>query len=168
MKRGSIHVLAIFVAALFGSTSDAAAADKVLTVAASVFPDNLKAGTLTYASLSLLAQTNDFLVTRDNKGDLQPALATSWEAIDPTTMRFHLRQGVKFSDGVDFTADDVVFTINRVQDPKAGYGQAARISQVQSTTAIDKYTVEIKTKAVFPTLALGLSDIVVEPKHYFE
>ena len=161
-------ILAILVAALFAASGIAVSADKTLTVGAAVFPDNLRAGTGTYASLSLLAQTNDFLVTRDNKGDLQPALATSWEAIDPTTMRFHLRQGVKFSDGVNFTADDVVFTINRVQDPKAGYGQAARISQVQSTTAIDKYTVEIKTKAVFPTLALGLSDIVVEPKHYFE
>ena len=161
-------ILAILVASLFAASGIAVAADKTLTVGAAVFPDNLRAGTGTYASLSLLAQTNDFLVTRDNKGDLQPALATSWEAIDPTTMRFHLRQGVKFSDGVNFTADDVVFTINRVQDPKAGYGQAARISQVQSTTAIDKYTVEIKTKAVFPTLALGLSDIVVEPKHYFE
>ena len=168
MKRGPMHALAILVVALFGSANDAAAADKVLTVAASVFPDNLKAGTLTYAGLSLVAQTNDFLVTRDNKGDLQPALATSWEPIDPTTMRFHLRQGVKFSDGVEFTADDVVFTLNRVQDPKAAYGQAARISQVQSTTAVDKYTVDIKTKSIFPTLTLGLSDILIEPKHYYE
>src|SRR5882757_8287972 len=168
MKRGSIHVLAIFVAALFGSTSDAAAADKVLTVAASVFPDNLKAGTLTYAGLSLVAQTNDFLVTRDNKGDLQPALATRWEPIDPTTMRFHLRQGVKFSDGVDFTADDVTFTLGSVVNPKAAYGQAARINLFQSVTAVDTYTVYIKTKSIFPTLILGLSDIVMEPKHYFE
>jgi peptide/nickel transport system substrate-binding protein len=168
MKRGSIHMLALLVAALFGSASDAVAADKVLTVAASVFPDNLKAGTLTYAGLSLVAQTNDFLVARDNKGDLQPALATSWEAIDPTTMRFHLRPGVKFSDGVEFTSDDVVFTLSRVQDPKAAYGQAARISQVQSTIAVDKYTVDIKTKSIFPTLILGLSDILIEPKHYYE
>src|SRR5476651_681204 len=99
MKRGFMHMLAILLATLFGSASDAAAADKVLTVAASVFPDNLKAGTLTYAGLSLVAQTNDFLVARDNRGDLQPALATSWEAIDPTTMRFRLRQGVKFKIG---------------------------------------------------------------------
>ena len=168
MNRRPAAILAILVASLLATGGVAVAADKTLTIGAAVFPDNLRAGTGTYASLSLLAQTNDFLVTRDNKGDLQPALATSWEAIDPTTMRFHLRQGVKFSDGVEFTADDVVFTINRVQDPKAGYGQAARIGQVQSTAAIDKYTVEIKTKAVFPTLALGLSDIVVEPKHYFE
>jgi peptide/nickel transport system substrate-binding protein len=144
------------------------AGDKTLTVGAAIFPDSLRAGNLTYAALSLVAQTNDFLVARDNKGDLQPALATRWEAIDPTTMRFHLRQGVKFSDGVAFTADDVVFTLDRVLDPKAAYGQAARINLVQSVTAIDKYTVDIKTKSIFPTLILGLSDIVIEPRHYFD
>src|SRR5258708_35267005 len=159
MKRRPFLAAAVLVSSLFASGDLAFAAEKTLTIGAAIFPDNLRAGNLTYAATSLVAQTNDFLVARDDKGDLRPALATSWESIDPTTMRFHLRPDVKFTDGVDFTADDVVFTINRVQDPKAGYGQAARISQVQSTTAIDKYTVEIKTKAVFPTLALGLSDI---------
>jgi peptide/nickel transport system substrate-binding protein len=115
-----------------------------------------------------VAQTNDFLVARDDKGDLQPALALSWEAIDPLTMRFHLRPGVKFTDGVDFTADDVVFTIGRVQDSKAAYGQAARINLVESAVAVDKLTVDVRSKSIFPTLLLGLSDIVMEPRHYFE
>src|SRR5471030_2959757 len=65
------------------------AADKVLTVAAAVFPDSLRAGTGSFASLSLLTQTNDPLVLRYNKGDLHPGLATKWEQIDPVTMRFH-------------------------------------------------------------------------------
>src|SRR5471030_2304931 len=142
MKHRPARILAILIVSLL-TPGIAVAADKILTVAASVFPDNLKAGTLTYAGLSLVA-------------------------IDPTTMRFHLRQGVKFSDGVEFTADDVVFTLNRVQEPKAAYGQAARISQVQSTIAVNKYTVDIKTKSIFPTLILGLSDILIEPKHYYE
>ena len=144
------------------------AADKVLTVGAAVFPDSLRAGTSSFASLSLVSQTNDMLVMRDDKGDLHPGLATSWEAIDPTTTRFHLRQGVKFSDGVEFTADDVVFSIGRVLDPKTAYAQAARINQVASAVAVDKYTVDLKTKAVFPTLLRGLSDIVIEAKHYYD
>src|SRR5476651_1103860 len=98
MKHRPARILAILIVSLL-TPGIAVAADKILTVAASVFPDNLKAGTLTYAGLSLVAQTNDFLVARDDKGDLQPALATSWEAIDPTTMRFRLRQGVKFKIG---------------------------------------------------------------------
>ena len=164
MKRR--HFLAL--AAAPALARPAHAAGKTLTIGAAIFPDNLRAGNLTYAATSLVAQTNDFLVARDDSGALQPALALKWEAIDPTTMRFHLRPGVKFTDGVDFTADDVVFTIGRVQDPKAAYGQAARINQVESAVAVDKLTVDVKTKAIFPTMLLGLSDIVMEPKHYFE
>ena len=44
-------------------------------------------------------------------GEFIPKLATSWEWADDQTLVFHLREGVKFSDGVDFTADDVVFTV---------------------------------------------------------
>ncbi len=165
MKRRSVLALAAMLAAPF---SPALAADKTLTVGASVFPDSLRSGQSSYASLSLLEQTNDPLIARDNKGDLHPALATSWESVDPTTMRFHLRQGVKFSDGVEFTADDVVFTLARVLDPQVGYAMLSRIGQVASATAVDKYTVDVKTKTVFPTLLRGLSDIIIEPKHYYD
>jgi peptide/nickel transport system substrate-binding protein len=155
-------------AAVFALGGPVYAAEKTLTVGASVFPDSLRSGTSSYASLSLLEQTSDPLLARDNKGDLHPALATSWEAIDPTTMRLHLRQGVKFSDGADFTADDVVFTIGRVIDPKTAYAMLSRIGQVESATAVDPRTVDIKTKTVFPTLLRGLSDIIIEPRHYYE
>ena len=166
MKRRP--VLVSLLAPLLALGGPAIAADKILTVGAAVFPDSLRSGTSSFASLSLMTQTNDLLVARDNKGDLHPALALRWETIDPLTMRFHLRQGVKFSDGVEFTADDVAFTINRVLDPTVAYAQAARISQVEKAVAVDKYTVDVKTKAVFPTLVRGLSDIIMEPKHYYE
>jgi peptide/nickel transport system substrate-binding protein len=165
MKRR--HFLALAAAPVLARPA-LAATGQTLTVGAAIFPDNLRAGNLTYAATSLVAQTNDFLVARDDSGALQPALATRWEAVDPTTMRFHLRPGVKCSDGVEFTAADVVFTIGRVLDPKAAYGQAARINLVESAIAVDKYTVDIRSKSIFPTLLLGLSDIVMEPKHYFE
>jgi peptide/nickel transport system substrate-binding protein len=166
MKRRSVLARAALLLPLL--TAPAFATDKTLTIGAAVFPDSLRSGTSSYASLSLLEQTSDPLLARDNKGDLHPALATSWEAIDPTTMRFHLRQGVKFSDGIDFTADDVVFTIDRALDPKTAYSFLSRIGQVKSATAVDKYTVDIATKTVFPTLLRGLSDIIIEPKHYYE
>ncbi|WP_164887636.1 ABC transporter substrate-binding protein [Paenirhodobacter populi] len=43
----------------------------------------------------------------DRNLKLEPALATSWEIVSPTTWRFHLREGVKFQDGAEFTAEDV-------------------------------------------------------------
>lgn len=164
MKRRELLALA----ALLTLGGQASAAGRTLTVGASVFPDSLRSGTSSYASLSLLEQTSDPLLARDNKGDLHPALATSWEQIDPLTTRFHLREGVKFSDGVDFTADDVVFTINRIVDPKNAYAMLSRIGQVSGATAVDAHTVDIKTKTLSPTLLRGLSDIIVEPKHYYE
>jgi peptide/nickel transport system substrate-binding protein len=166
MKRRSVLARAALLLPLLAAP--ALAADKTLTVGAAVFPDSLRSGTSSYASLSLLEQTSDPLLARDNKGDLHPALATSWEAIDATTTRFHLRQGVKFSDGVDLTADDVVFTIDRAMDPKNAYSFLSRIGQVKSATAVDKYTVDIATKTVFPTLLRGLSDIIIEPRHYYD
>jgi peptide/nickel transport system substrate-binding protein len=160
----------VFAACLVGTllAGAPARAEKMLTVAASVFVDSLLTGISSYASLSLIEQTNDPLISRDNEGNLHPALALSWERVDDTTMRFHLRQGVKFHDGGEFTSEDVAFTINRIVDPKTAYGMLARIGQVAGATVVDKYTVDIKTKAVFPTLLKGLSDIVMESKRYYD
>ena len=54
------------------------------------------------------------LVRRGPDMKLQPCLATSWEILDPRHWRFHLRKGVKFHEGQDFTADDVIFSAHRV------------------------------------------------------
>ena len=53
------------------------------------------------------------LIRYDSDLKIEPALATSWEVIDPTTWRFNLREGVRFHNGNDFNADDVVFSFNR-------------------------------------------------------
>src|SRR5512144_1542666 len=50
----------------------------------------------------------EFLLVRDKKLNLLPALAESWTKVNDTTWRFKLRPGVKFHDGTPFTADDVV------------------------------------------------------------
>ncbi|MBI1775277.1 MAG: hypothetical protein HYR63_08020 [Proteobacteria bacterium] len=146
----------------------AAAADKTLVVGAATFPDSLSTGISSFASLSLSYQTMDPLVLRDDAGNIKPGLATSWEAIDATTWRFHLRQGVKFHDGAPFTAEDVKFTIDRIMDPKTVYGSRSRIGEVAATRVVDAKTIDISTKGPFPTLVNGLGDIPIEPKHYFE
>ena len=88
------------------------------------------------------------LVRRGGDLKLEPALATSWKLVDDTTWRFELRKGVKFQDGGDFTADDVVFSYNRA---KSG-GVKGNLSTLASIAKIDDYTVEIKTNGIDPIL----------------
>jgi peptide/nickel transport system substrate-binding protein len=60
-------------------------------------------------------QIYDSLVTRDESFGLEPALAQSWQMVNPTTWRFKLRAGATFHDGSRFTADDAVISIERAQ-----------------------------------------------------
>jgi peptide/nickel transport system substrate-binding protein len=63
--------------------------------------------------LAFLENVYEPLMRRDQKLGLEPALATKWGNVSPTVWFFDLRQGVKFHDGTPFTADDVVFSLNR-------------------------------------------------------
>src|SRR6185295_8168487 len=60
---------------------------------------------------SINGHVYESLVMRGKKLEILPGLATKWEQKNPTTWIFHLREGVKFHDGSEFTADDVVFSI---------------------------------------------------------
>jgi len=57
----------------------------------------------------------DSLIFLNDEAEFEPRLATKWEVIDDTHIRFTLREGVKFSNGYDFTADDVLFSLNRTK-----------------------------------------------------
>jgi ABC-type transport system substrate-binding protein len=73
-------------------------------------------------------------------GELEPALAESWENPDPTTYIYHLRDAT-FHDGTPVTADDVVFSVERAKELSWGaYG----LSNLESVTALDDKTVEVK------------------------
>src|SRR5882724_1603752 len=66
-------------------------------------------------------QVYESLIARDNANKLIPGLAVSWRLADPTTWEFKLRPGVKFHNGDDFTADDVVFSFQRALAPTSDY-----------------------------------------------
>ena len=90
------------------------------------------------------------LVTRGKKLEILPALATSWKQTNPTTWVFTLRKGVKWHDGADFTADDVVFSIKRLQGKTSNfrvYGNA-----VGEPTKIDSHTVQLVTPVPNPVM----------------
>ncbi|MDK3157131.1 ABC transporter substrate-binding protein [Kamptonema cortianum] len=99
----------------------------------------------------------------------EPALAKSWEvADDQRTWTFHLRRGVKWSDGAPLTADDVIFTfndviynpkvVNRVRDYLSVDGKPFEVSK------IDEYTVKIVTPDVYAPLLTFIGTAIL-PKH---
>ena len=114
-----------------------------------------------YAEASSMTMPNiliwETLVTMNfDTGAYDPCLAESWEQPVPTEYVFHLRQGVKFHDGSDFDADDVLYTYNRGKDLAVSAGHMANIEKVEK---IDKYTVKITLKAASPVFFVDLSNI---------
>ena len=93
-------------------------------------------------------QVYERLTRRDRQLNLVPALAVSWEQTSPLVWRFRLRAGVKFHDGAPFTADDVVFSFKRAQDPVSTFSVYA--NAVGTVVAVDAMTVEFRLARVNP------------------
>jgi peptide/nickel transport system substrate-binding protein len=93
------------------------------------------------------------LVVLDEQGKLQPKLATSWQQLSPTKVRFKLRQNVKFHDGTPFNAAAVKFTIDRAFNEKPGARWASLAGPFAGAEVVDDSTVDILTKEPYgPTL----------------
>ncbi len=107
------------------------------------------------------------LLTYDKNGEIKKELAKSYKFIDDTTVVFNLREDVTWSDGVKFTAEDVLFTFNLIHSPKIFTPYTSQFRYVKSVNVIDKHTVEIKYKEpYFKALETWMMGIV--PKHKLE
>lgn len=89
----------------------------------------------------VVTQIYEGLVNRDEQYRLEPALAVSWQMVDPKTWRFKLRPNVTFHDGSPFTADDAVFSIERVL--AAPSQRAFHLKGVTGVKKIDPLTIEV-------------------------
>jgi peptide/nickel transport system substrate-binding protein len=117
-------------------------------------------------TLALLGAAYEPLVRRGRALELEPALATRWEVVSPTRWRFHLRPNVRFHDGRPFTADDVVFSIERTK--RQGSDLLSRVASIAGARKIDDRTVEIDTTVPDPTLLANLSQIYILSKAWAE
>lgn len=105
----------------------------------------------------------DALLIPTGDGDVAPRLAESWElAPDQLTWTFHLRKGVKFSDGTPFTAEDVIFSLERIKT-KIIRDRAVTIDRME---AVDPHTLKIITKAPDGVLLLNLAEVRIMSKAY--
>jgi peptide/nickel transport system substrate-binding protein len=102
-------------------------------------------------TLGVLGNVYEGLIERGPNMEIVPALATSWEVVEPTRWRFHLRKGVTFQGGEPFTADDVVFTVARSLSEGSRIKSSKMVS-VKGTEKVDDYTVDIVLKNPNPIL----------------
>ena len=138
-----------------GAEGDAPAAG-TLVAAIGTEPDQLDPNSTTsYGSFQVLENVFDTLVQPDENLEMQPALAESWEVSeDQLTWTFDLRDGVTWHDGAEFTADDVVYTYNRIIDEDLS--SSWRFSNVAEVTAQDDDTVVITVSSPSPNLLANI------------
>jgi len=108
-------------------------------------------------SLNTIFTVYDQLITLDEKGEIKPLLATSWEVSeDCKTYTFHLRKGVKFHDGTPFNAEAVKFSFDRMTNiNKVASGAWLRIADKNSVEVVDDYTVIIHLVKSYPPWIRG-------------
>lgn len=105
----------------------------------------------------------DGLTALDLSGKLNPALAESWELQSPQSWIFRLRQGVAFSNGEPFDAETVVRNFAILREPGANVRlpRSVELATVSEINAIDRYTIEIRTKVPDPLLPRRLNMIAL-------
>jgi peptide/nickel transport system substrate-binding protein len=119
---------------------------------------------LSEAALQYSHTVFDPLLRWRKDGSFEPRLATSWQHINSTTLRLHLRQGVHFHSGNPFSADDVVYTIARL---KRSTDFKALFTVIDSTTVVDDYTIDIHTKHPAPLLLNILAYVFAIDKQFY-
>ncbi|MBV1695702.1 MAG: ABC transporter substrate-binding protein, partial [Hyphomicrobiales bacterium] len=117
-------------------------------------------------TLGALGNVYEGLTRRDKQLRIVPGLAERWEIVEPTRWRFHLRKGVKFHDGSDFTADDVIFSFERLRAPTVT--MRVKVDQSAVFSKIDDHTVDITTKVPNPILHAEFDTLYILSRRWAE
>jgi peptide/nickel transport system substrate-binding protein len=100
------------------------------------------------------------LVRSDPQGgfDLKPAIAESWDVSgDGMTYTFHIRKGIKFSDGTPVTAEDVKFSLDRFADPKLNQVLAVAAVGYKKAEVVDEQTIKVELSAPVAAFLYNIS-----------
>jgi len=120
-------------------------------------------------SFAIIGLVYNGIVKYDANLNLVGDLAESWEiSPDCKSILFHLRQGVKWHDGVEFTAEDVEFGYKTIIDEKTPTAYASSFTEVRNVKVIDRYTLKVEYKHAFAPGLSSWGSLVVLPKHLLE
>lgn len=142
------------------------AAAKVLKIGLAAEPTSMDPHYQTLTpNLALHAHIYEPLVAQDEQQALKPALATSWHVLpDGLTWEFKLRPNVQWHDGTPFTADDVVFTFERVPNVPGAPAPFTYATRGKTVKKIDDLTVHISSVAPSPLTPNDLSVVFIASK----
>ncbi|MDT7835810.1 ABC transporter substrate-binding protein [Aquabacterium sp. OR-4] len=115
---------------------------------------------------SINQQTYERLVGRDRHLAIVPALALSWSQPQPLVWRFKLRPHVKFHDGTPFTADDVLFSVQRAREPTSLI--STYVAALGEPVKLDALTVEFRLKTVNPVFLEHLDTLFIMSRAWCE
>ncbi len=118
--------------------------------------------TLSNTGMQAQRIVNEALVILDDAGRVNPLLATSWRQVNPTTVEFTLRPGVRFHDGAPLNADAVVANVQRMltnTDPQQISTRQQRFSTITGASKTGDMTVEISSRAPDPILLNRISNL---------
>ena len=155
---------AAFGAALLATTALTAAAASAETIrwsraseALTLDPHSQNEGPTT----TLLHQVYEPLIVRNMNGEMEPALALSWDVSpdDPNVWVFTLREGVTFHGGQEFDSEDVVFSLDRARTEASNFKEL--LTGVTEVRAAGPYTVEVVTDGPNPLLPNNLTNIMM-------
>jgi len=119
---------------------------KTLNVASAFDPQTMDPHALALLYQSrVVTQVYEGLVNRGRNFEIEPSLAVSWQTVDPKTWRFRLRPNVPFHDGTPFTAEDVVFSIERALAKTSQ--RAFQLRGVTGARKVDASTIDIVLEA---------------------
>ncbi len=165
MRKFLLALLTVLVAA-----SPALAQQGTLEIAVDQGPVGLDPHLVTaFSSFVVIGQIYDGLVEFDADLKVGPALATSWEVSDDNLVYdLQLRDDVVFHDGSEMTADDVVYSFERIMAEETGSPQASRFSQVESVEATGEHAVRFTLAAPFAPFLGNLSNLAVVPREVVE
>ena len=108
---------------------------------------------------AILSNIYEPLVRRNKQLGTEPALAVSWEQKSDVVWRFHLRPGVKWEDGTTLTANDVVFSFNRIRSKSSQLADV--VSSIKEIRKVDDLTVDVETKGQDPILLSEITGLVI-------